>query len=657
MNINNGFLGLIAVALFGCNPATPAPTSSLAVSGSGYDADVIATNSWQGGFNGAVRVSNTSGSAAVASFEVTFTLNGSAGISGQAWNGSISSASPKVATNPAWLQYSPLTTGKSWDVGFSGTGSFSGATITSLKINGNSITLGSSGGGGGTPTDTTAPTVSISSSASSVTTASTITLTATASDNVGVASVDFLDGSTVIATDTSAPYSTSVALSSSNNGTKNYTAKAKDAAGNTATSSVVPVTVNIPQACATVAYSVSLASSVSSVTAPGSISLTSNVTPDSSTTKVEFFDGSTSIGTDTSSPYSTSVSFTSANNGTKTYTAKVSGTSATCNPTPATSAAITVTVNIQATTTPTASVSLSASPSSITSGSSSTLSATPTVSGTTVTSVEFLSNNSVIGTDTTSPYSISVSPTSTTSYTARVNTAANVSATSSASTVTVTTGGSGGGNTGAKVKIMALGDSITGSPGCWRALLWQHLQQTGYTNIDMVGTLGPQGCSVSYDGDNEGHGGAFADVTSNGPLATYLSATNPDVVLMNFGTNDIWSGSRTTQSIIDAYSRMLASMRSNNSKMILVISQPGLVSPSGCSTCPSRTAELNAAITTWAANNTTSASPIFVADLNVGWVVSTMTSDGVHPNDTGIVQYEKNVYPVLIQALPSRAKP
>ena len=39
------------------------------------------------------------------------------------------------------------------------------------------------------------------------------------------------------------------------------------------------------------------------------------------------------------------------------------------------------------------------------------------------------------------------------------------------------------------VRIMTLGDSITGSPGCWRALLWQKLQQTGYTNIDMVGTL------------------------------------------------------------------------------------------------------------------------------------------------------------------------
>ncbi|MFD0592895.1 hypothetical protein ACFQZ4_10315 [Catellatospora coxensis] len=45
----------------------------------------------------------------------------------------------------------------------------------------------------------------------------------------------------------------------------------------------------------------------------------------------------------------------------------------------------------------------------------------------------------------------------------------------------------------APTRIMALGDSITGSPGCWRATLWNRLQSTGYTNIDMVGTLPAQG--------------------------------------------------------------------------------------------------------------------------------------------------------------------
>src|SRR5512147_1449045 len=59
----------------------------------------------------------------------------------------------------------------------------------------------------------------------------------------------------------------------------------------------------------------------------------------------------------------------------------------------------------------------------------------------------------------------------------------------------------------AATRIMPLGDSITGSPGCWRALLWQKLVNNGYTNIDFVGTLPAQGCGFTYDGENEGHGG------------------------------------------------------------------------------------------------------------------------------------------------------
>lgn len=41
--------------------------------------------------------------------------------------------------------------------------------------------------------------------------------------------------------------------------------------------------------------------------------------------------------------------------------------------------------------------------------------------------------------------------------------------------------------------------------GCWRALLWQKLQQGGIKNTDFVGTLAGQGCGFQYDGENEGH--------------------------------------------------------------------------------------------------------------------------------------------------------
>lgn len=94
--------------------------------------------------------------------------------------------------------------------------------------------------------DTTAPTVSITAGATSITTAGSITLTATASDNVGVSRVEFYEGSTLLSEDTSPPYTSEVTLTAANNGTKSYTAKAYDVAGNIGSSGTVSVVVNIP---------------------------------------------------------------------------------------------------------------------------------------------------------------------------------------------------------------------------------------------------------------------------------------------------------------------------------------------------------------------------------------------------------------------------
>ena len=104
------------------------------------------------------------------------------------------------------------------------------------------------------------------------------------------------------------------------------------------------------------------------------------------------------------------------------------------------------------------------------------------------------------------------------------------------------------------VKIMPLGDSITGGPGCWRALLWSRLQATGYTNVDFVGTLPGGGCNLAnWDGDNEGHGGIAATaIADQNQLPPWLAATTPDIVLMHLGTNDMW-GNPPTATILAAY--------------------------------------------------------------------------------------------------------
>jgi hypothetical protein len=95
------------------------------------------------------------------------------------------------------------------------------------------------------PSDTTPPTVSLTAPAPGATVTGTTTLTATASDASGIAGVQFLlDGSPLGAEDTSAPYELAWNSNSVGNGQHTLAARARDGAGNTATSTpAVTVTV------------------------------------------------------------------------------------------------------------------------------------------------------------------------------------------------------------------------------------------------------------------------------------------------------------------------------------------------------------------------------------------------------------------------------
>src|SRR5258705_8963916 len=96
----------------------------------------------------------------------------------------------------------------------------------------------------GAISDTTPPTVSVTSPLNGAFTSSTMSVNATAVDNVGVSGVQFLlDGTNLGAEDTTSPYSVSWNTATSSNGSHTVTARARDAAGNSATS--IPVTVTV----------------------------------------------------------------------------------------------------------------------------------------------------------------------------------------------------------------------------------------------------------------------------------------------------------------------------------------------------------------------------------------------------------------------------
>ncbi|SDN53622.1 Lysophospholipase L1 [Streptomyces sp. cf386] len=201
------------------------------------------------------------------------------------------------------------------------------------------------------------------------------------------------------------------------------------------------------------------------------------------------------------------------------------------------------------------------------------------------------------------------------------------------------------------VRIMPLGDSITGSPGCWRAVLWNRLQSAGYTDIDFVGTLGPQGCGQPYDGDNEGHGGELVtNVADQNLLPARLAATLPDIVVMHFGTNDVWSGIAPDR-ILAAYTKLVEQMRASNPDMRILVAQIIPMNPSSCTGCAQRVVEFNARIPEWARATGTSRSPVTVVDQWTGFDTATDTYDGVHPSTSGDEKIAARWYPALASLL------
>lgn len=194
-------------------------------------------------------------------------------------------------------------------------------------------------------TDTTPPTVALTAPAAgaSYTSAQAVTLTASANDDVGVTRVEFFHGTTRIGNpDTTAPYSVVWNVTAAHNGSRALTAKAYDAASNSTTSMVVSVTVNISD---TVLPTVALTAPAAgaSYTSAQNVTVSATASDNVAVTRVEFYDGTTRIGNpDTTSPYSVTWAVSSAQNGSRTLTARAYDAAGNVR----TSVARTVTVNI-----------------------------------------------------------------------------------------------------------------------------------------------------------------------------------------------------------------------------------------------------------------------------------------------------------------------
>lgn len=148
----------------------------------------------------------------------------------------------------------------------------------------------------------TPPTVSLTAPAGGATflTTDSVTLSATAADPGGsVAKVEFFEGATSLGSDTSSPYSISLAFAA---GSHTVTAKATDNLGATTTSAAVTFTVN--QAAPAVVAITKPAANARVLLAPANFSLEADASePGATVTKVEYFNGAASLGVATAPPF------------------------------------------------------------------------------------------------------------------------------------------------------------------------------------------------------------------------------------------------------------------------------------------------------------------------------------------------------------------
>jgi mannan endo-1,4-beta-mannosidase len=204
----------------------------------------------------------------------------------------------------------------------------------------------------------------------------------------------------------------------------------------------------------------------------------------------------------------------------------------------------------------------------------------------------------------------------------------------------VVTGGGGAGGTavlaghkfGANeaVRILVIGSSNEIGT-CWRAFLWRKLRAAGLANIDFVGGVsqGPDCGVAGYDKDMQGENSNIVSNWTATDIAGWFTTNKPDIVLLHVGGADALQ-SLPVSGITKNYSVALDQARLVTPDVEFMNAQH-----TPMTRAVEETKALNAAIVAWAAEHTTTESPITPVDLYTGLSPDVDTRDGTHLNDIG----------------------
>ncbi len=282
----------------------------------------------------------------------------------------------------------------------------------------------------------TAPAVNITTPANnaSYNQGASITISANATDANGtISKVEFYTGATKLGEDLTSPYSYTWNSATTNLGNHFLTAKATDNQGASTTSGGVSISVTAANTNPTV----SITSPVTNASYTAGATVTINATAadnGGAISKVEFFNGTTKLGEDLTSPYS--FTWTNVPAGTFSLTAKATDNQGATT----TSGVVTISVTT-ANTAPAINITGPANNASFTAGASVSLTANASDANGTITKVEFFNGATKLGEDLTSPYSFSWPnvPAGTFTLTAKATDNQGATTTSAAVTISVAT--------------------------------------------------------------------------------------------------------------------------------------------------------------------------------------------------------------------------
>lgn len=180
------------------------------------------------------------------------------------------------------------------------------------------------------------------------------------------------------------------------------------------------------------------------------------------------------------------------------------------------------------------------------------------------------------------------------------------------------------------IRIMPLGDSITygyPAPGGYRTRLYSLLASEGYS-FDFVGSLTDNGSPDLPDPNHEGHPGWRAiDLSAN--IAGWLNVSDPDVILLHIGTNDLSTGA-SSATTLDRLNTLMGQIISQKPGVRLIVSS--VVPRTDKTEFDSRS--YNSGIPTLVSNFDSQGYNVSFVDIHAA-LTSGDLYDGIHPNQGG----------------------